>query len=338
MTGWSPLNGVSLVDVSQQLPGPFATLLLRSLGARVIKIEPPAGDPARRIDPPMYARMSAGKEVIHLDLKTQPGRDRLHELVSDADVFVEGFRPGVAARLSADWETLSTLNPRLIYCSLSGFGATGPLAQRPGHDLNFLALAAGLAPGLSDGEALIRVPWVDLAAGTNAALAMVAALIGRGNDGKGHHLEMALLDAAVTWSTAKLPREGAEGAYGVFATADGRRVAAAVMEEAMWERMCHAFGWSDWVEDPSMADHDGRRCRAAEITLRLRDALSRRSAAEIASLALSHDLGINEVNELDAVAADPQIAARDIFPTPGSWRPLGPVGEALSLDQADDSV
>lgn len=338
MSEFSPLEHVRVVDVSQQLPGPFATLLLRSLGAHVVKVEPPAGDPARRIDPPMYARMSAGKEVIHLDLKTEPDRARLHGLVREADAFVEGFRPGVASRLGADWETLSALNPQLIYCSLSGFGASGPLADRPGHDLNFLALAAGLASGLSDGEALIRVPWVDLAAGTNAALAIVAALVGRGPGGQGHRLEMALLDAAVTWSTAKLPREGAEGAYGVFGTADGKRVAVAVMEEAMWERLCRSLDWTDWLADPSMSDHDVRRRRAGEITSRLREALSRRRASEIAELAVRHDLGITEVNELDAVMADPQIAARDIFPTPHSWRPLGPVGAALALDPAPHTV
>ena len=128
----------------------------------------------------MFARLVAGKEVVVLDLKSEDDRRRLHDLVATADVFLEGFRPGVVGRLGADWETLSALNSRLVYCSLSGFGSAGPLAERPGHDLNFLALAAGLPAGLTDGEALIRVPWVDLAAGTNAALMIMAALLDRG--------------------------------------------------------------------------------------------------------------------------------------------------------------
>ena len=338
MSGWSPLAGVCVVDISQQLPGPFATVLLRSLGARVIKVEPPAGDPARTIDPPMYARMCAGKERVTLDLKSDRDRDQLHALVREADVFVEGFRPGVAARLGADWEALSALNPRLIYCSLSGFGADGPLAHRPGHDLNFLALAAGLPEGLTDGEALIRVPWVDLAAGTNAALAITAALAARGADGLGHRLEMALLDAATAWSAAKQPRTGAEGAYGVFATRDDQRVAVAVMEEAMWERMCRALGWNDWLDDHTLAAHEGRRSRAGEITARLRAALARIDAATVSDLAQRHDLGITRINALDEVAGDPQIRARAIFPTPGSWRPLGPVAAALCLDQVSPGV
>src|SRR6185437_10877292 len=129
----TPLAGRTVVDLSQQLPGPFATLLLRSLGARVIKVEPPAGDPAREIDPPMFARMLADKEVVVIDLKSEAGKAELRRLVTDADVFFEGFRPGVAARLGADWETLSGFNPRLVYCSLSGYGASGPLAGEPGH-------------------------------------------------------------------------------------------------------------------------------------------------------------------------------------------------------------
>ena len=331
MSDWTPLAGVTVVDLSQQLPGPFATLLLATLGARVIKVEPPAGDAAREIDPGMFARVNAGKELIALDLKSDDDRAVLHALIAEADVFFEGFRPGVAARLAADWETLSQINPGLVYCSLSGFGAEGPLAQKPGHDINFLALAAALPTGTLDGEALIRVPHVDLAAGTSAALAIVAALADRARTGRGRHLEMAMLDAATVWGNAKLPREGAEGAYGVFETADGRRVAVAVLEEAMWRRLCEAFGWADWLGDPGMADHDVRRSRAAEITSRLREAIASRDADELVDLAVRHDVGITRVNTLAEAPDDPQLAARDILPDAAHWRPLGPAGRAMPL-------
>ncbi len=332
MSGWTPLRGVTVVDLSQQLPGPFATLLLRTLGARVIKVEPPGGDPAREIDPPMFARLVAGKEVVVLDLKREDGRDRLHDLVGRADVFLEGFRPGVVGRLGADWETLSALNSRLVYCSLSGFGSAGPLAERPGHDLNFLALAAGLPAGLTDGEALIRVPWVDLAAGTNAALTVMAALLDREATGEGRRLDIAMLDAAAVWSAVKLPRAGAEGAYGVFAAADGGRVAVSVLEEAMWRRLCEAFAWTDWLDEPAMAGHDQRRARADEIAARLTREIAARSSAEVVELATRHDVAISRVNDLDEAATDPQIAARALFPDAASWRPLGPSAPALSLD------
>lgn len=334
MTDWTPLGGVTVIDCSQQLPGPFSTLLLATLGARVIKVEPPAGDPAREIDPPMFERVNAGKQCVRLDLKADADRARLHELVAAGDVFVEGFRPGVTARLAADWETLSAINPRLVYCSISGFGATGPLASRPGHDVNFLALAAGLPAGLTSGEALIRVPWVDLAAGTNAALTIVAALHERDRSGRGRHLELAMLDAATAWAAAKQPRPGAEGAYGVFASADGRRVAAAVLEGAMWRRLCQAFGWSDWLADETMDDHDGRRARAAQVSERLAAELAARTADEVGALALEHDLALTPVNEPDEAARDPQIATRGLFADGRRWRALGPAGRALELADA----
>lgn len=338
MSDFTPLEGATVVDLSQQLPGPFSTVLLRALGARVIKVEPPGGDAARSIDPRMFERVNAGKESVRLDLKSPEGRLALHDLVADADVFFEGFRPGVCARLGADWETLSAINPRLVYCSLSGYGEAGPLATRPGHDINFLASSGGLPDGLSDGEALIRVPWVDLAAGTNAALAIVAALLDRERTGTGRRLELAMLDAAASWSVAKLPREGAEGAYGVFGAADGERIAVAVLEEAMWERLCAAFGWKDWLEDPAMAGHDERRARAGEIKVRLRASIASRNAGEIAALAVAHDVPLSRVNSVEEAFDDPQIAARDVFPDADHWRPLGPLTPAVRLDLEETRV
>jgi crotonobetainyl-CoA:carnitine CoA-transferase CaiB-like acyl-CoA transferase len=320
------------------LPGPFATLLLRALGARVIKVEPPSGDPAREIDPPMFARVNAGKEIVCLNLKAAGDRARLHALVAEADVFFEGFRPGVTARLAADWETLSELNPRLVYCSLSGFGAAGPMVELPGHDLNYLALAAGVPDGLSAGDALIRVPWVDLAAGTNAALLIVSALIARASTGRGRHLELAMLDAAAVWSAAKQPREGAEGAYGVFATADDRRVAVSVLEGAMWRRLCRAFEWEDWLMDVEMGDHEARRARADEIRQRLTAAIAGRDYEELLVLAVEHDCAISPVNDIDDVASDPQIAARGVFIGHDHWRPLGLAAGALRIDDHSRGV
>ena len=332
MSAWEPLAGVTVVDLSQQLPGPFATLLLRTLGARVIKIEPLGGEVGREVDPPMFRRVNAGKDVEFLDLKSDAGRARLHDLIASADVFVEGFRPGVATRLAADWATLSAINPGLVYCSLSGFGAQGPLAAQPGHDLNFLALAGGLPGGLPDPDALIRVPWVDLASATNAALLIVTALRDREATGAGRHLELALVDAAAVWSATKLPREGSEGAYGVFAAADGRRVAVSVLEDAMWARLCDAFGWADWLADAEFAVNDGRRARAAEIGARVREAIAARTSGELAVIAVRHDLPITRVAETAEVAGEAQIVARGIFPDAGHWRPLGPAAPAVPIE------
>lgn len=335
MSDWQPLRGTKVVDLSQQLPGPFATLLLAALGADVVKVEPPTGDAGRYIDPPMLARVCAGKEVIVLDLKDPAGRQRLHELTRETDVLVEGFRPGVVERLGADWDTLAAINPRLVYCSISGAGPTGPLANVPGHDLNFLALAAGLPRGTPDGEALIRVPWVDLASATNAALTITAALLDRDRTGRGRQIGIAMLDSAAIWAAAKQPRPGMEGTYGVFATADGERVASACLEEPMWVRLCEAFGWEDWAADPGLADHGGRRLRGREIEARLRHDIERLTGAEVTALAERYDLAITAVNDRSGVLEEPQIVERDLFPDADHWRPLGQLGRSLKFNGND---
>lgn len=325
-----PLNGVVVVDLSQQLPGPFCTLLLAALGARVVKVEPPSGDPAREIDPEMFDRVNAGKEIVTLDLKTDGGRCRLDELVMSADVFVEGFRPGVTTRLGCDWSAVSQRNPRLVYCSLSGFGREGPLAARAAHDLNFLAVAAGLADGSTDGAALIRIPFVDLASGTNAAFAISAALLARERSGRGRYLDMSMLDTALVWSLAKLPRaSGGEGGYGVFATSDGARVAVSVMETPMWQRLCDALGWRDWAADCALNAHDARRARAREVAERLESALLGLSLSQVLALADRYDLPITHVNGVDDLEDDAQVATRGILAPGRAWAPMGITGETL---------
>ncbi|CAB3743826.1 Formyl-CoA:oxalate CoA-transferase [Paraburkholderia rhynchosiae] len=138
---WSCLNGVRVVDLSQLLPGPHATSMLMHLGADVVKVEPPgAGDPARQLGREIFAQLNRGKRSVALDLKSPAGKAAMLELVRGADAVVEGFRPGVMKRFGLDYATLAEVNPRIVMCSISGFGQTGPYAARPGHDLNYLAL------------------------------------------------------------------------------------------------------------------------------------------------------------------------------------------------------
>src|SRR5687768_15420791 len=169
------LAGVRVLDLSLQLPGPYATLLLRALGAEVTKVEPPGGDPVRVLDPPMYDRVNAGKDVRELDLRTRAGRAELHELAAACGVFVEGFRPGVAGRLGFAYDDIAGLRPDVVYCSISGYGQSGPYRTLPGHDLNYLGLAGAVNGAHGDGPRSHPVPMVDLATGTTAALAIVAA-------------------------------------------------------------------------------------------------------------------------------------------------------------------
>jgi crotonobetainyl-CoA:carnitine CoA-transferase CaiB-like acyl-CoA transferase len=329
--------GVTVLDLTQQLPGPYATLLLAGLGARVIKIEPPGGDLGRQIDPPMFRKVNAGKESVVLDLKTGSGRDRLLGLARWADVFVEGFRPGVTTRLGADHAAISALRPDVIYCSISGFGAAGPYAGIPGHDLNYLGVGGAVdEPPLNDEASATRqigMPVVDMATGTMGALAIVAALSERTATGTGAFLDLGMLDTAVYWGDIKAPLRdgGAEGAYGVVAAADGGLLSVAVMEDKFWRSLCEALGWSEWHEDPAFATYGARRLRAAEIHARLAATIATRPRDEWLERLWAADVPVAPVHDRAAAMEDPQIVARRLFADNGvgGRDPVVPLPSAL---------
>jgi crotonobetainyl-CoA:carnitine CoA-transferase CaiB-like acyl-CoA transferase len=334
--GGPPLDGMRVLDLSQQLPGPYATLLLASMGAAVTKVEPPRGDAARHLDPEMFEQVNAGKSTVTLDLKSAQDRARLHEMARDADVFVEGFRPGVTARLGCDHETLRRLRPGLVYCSVSGVGQSGPLAGTPTHDLSLQAMAGALVPG----ERLDRigVAWVDLATGTSAALAITAAW----HRGGGCHLDMSMLDAALAWTAAKPAAiASTEPTYGTVGTADGGQVVVALLEDAMWQRLCAALGWADWACDGTLATYAERRVRAGEVRRRLDTELGTRRQSEVLRLAERFDLPITALDTSTTPAAREQIGLRTrsgaspCVPLPGALvRPLWPAPELAELSTA----
>ncbi len=298
------LAGMRVLDLSQQLPGPYATFLLTCMGASVTKVEPPGGDPGRHLDPEMFQRVNAGKCSVFLDLKSGRGRAVLDDLIVESDVLVEGFRPGVTARLGCDDAAVRRLRPSIIYCSISGMGQDGPLATHPTHDLSLQAMVGNLRDsGPSD---RIGVPWVDLATGTSAALAIVAAW----HAGTSAYLDMSMLDAARSWSSIKPAAIGeAEATYGVVRAADGH-VVLALLEDSMWRRLCAALGWHDWVDDASLGTYVRRRRHAARIRARLDEALESRTVGEIVELAEKFDLPIGRVDADEAPAVQEQFAAR----------------------------
>jgi len=242
------LHGLRVLDLSVWRPGPYATQLLAEIGADVLKVEPPGGDPMRGY-PQIFASLSANKRSIAVDLKTAPGRDRVLELAAEADVFVEGFRPGVVQRLGVDYETVRSLNEAIVYCSVSGMGQSGPLTLAPGHDLNYLAWAGALAP---DGGPPVApaIPVADLAGGMTAAFAILAAVVRRQSTGEGERIDVAMADVLATWTGAAEPQAdgvdaGARGVpgYGVFTTADGGSIALGVLtEDHFWRALCATVG------------------------------------------------------------------------------------------------
>jgi crotonobetainyl-CoA:carnitine CoA-transferase CaiB-like acyl-CoA transferase len=301
----APLTGMRVVDLSQQLPGPYCTLLLAALGAQVTKVEPPSGDAARHLDPEMFGLVSAGKRSIRLDLKTDADRQRLWDLVRESDVLVEGFRPGVTSRLGCDFTTLAEVNPRLLYCSISGFGQTGPDARRPTHDLSLQAVVGALSSGAVVDS--VGVPWVDLGTATTAALLVAA----HWPTDQAVHLDLSMLDTASSWARVKPSAVSRrEPTYGTFTTSDGSVFVLALLEDAMWKRLCAALDLTAWSAEEGLGEYAARVERDVVVRRRVQAELGRLTADDVVRLAHEHDLPLDRVQDLEAGSRHPQVAWR----------------------------
>lgn len=314
-----PLAGIRVLDLTRLLPGPLATLRLRELGAEVVKIEGPSeqgqDDGARHMlrtsdeiasgEPGlMFRRLNAGKQLLRLDLRSDAGRAALLEMARDADVLVEGFRPGVMARLGLGWDALHAANPKLVMCAITGYGQTSPWADRAGHDINYIAMAGVLEQiATPDGEvALPNFQIGDLMGGAQAALCgVLAALLGVERGGAGSFVDISMTHEvarnnvvagvmlAASGRTSPPGRDllaGGAPCYGVYRTADGRHLAVGALEPQFWARLCTALGRPDWT-----AQHHTRGLQpGSAAALALRAEL----AALFAGQALAHWLALLE--------------------------------------------
>ena len=316
-----PLAGLLVVDLTRLLPGPLAARLLADLGARVVKVEEPSrGDPVREAPPLVGGRSAlgtlllAGIESAALDLKRPPAVEALLGLLERADVLLETFRPGGLARLGLAPEELRRRFPRLVICSLTGWGQDGPYAARAGHDVTYQAVAGSLAPtgGIS------AVPVADVVGAWSAVTAVLAALHARAASGEGAWIDQALLDAAVhanlTAFAAEaggpravgepLPLTGALPCYDVYRTSDGARLAVGALEPHFWRRLCEAAG------RPGLAGRQySDSARARHKVERL---VASRTRAEWEALAAAHDVPVEAVLSASEAMAHPQVVARGV--------------------------
>ena len=324
------LAGLRVVDLSQWLPGPFAGQILSDLGAEVVKIEPPSGDPLRRLGPrdpdglsAWYKQINAGKTILHLDLKALSGQDAFAELLRGADILLESYRPGTLEKLGFDAERRVGLNRRLIHCALSGYGQSGPLRLAGGHDINYMALGGGLArSGLPNQSVAAYPPTADHASALQAVIAILAAVIRRGQTGQGASLDISLMESVLAWQALPFTsalRGGAEamdrgegllngGAafYRLYRTADDRVVSLGAIEPKFWSAFCDAVGRNDWTSrQAEPLPQTGLMTEVAAL-------FATRSQADWSALLAEIDCCFMPVLEPDEVLTHPHVRARGL--------------------------
>jgi crotonobetainyl-CoA:carnitine CoA-transferase CaiB-like acyl-CoA transferase len=286
----------------------------------VVKIEPPGGDPLRAY-PELFASVNANKRSVVLDLKSDAGRRRALELAAEAEVVVEGFRPGVAARLGVGYDQVRPDNPAVVYCSLSGMGQDGPLALAPGHDLNYQAWAGVLAP--DGGPPVVpAVPVADLAGGMAAAFGICAAVLRSRATGEGEYIDLAMTDVLATWTGAVTPRaagttgteRGVPG-YGTFACADGGHLVLGVLtEDHFWRPLCRSLDLTELVD----LTFPERTARTGELQARIAGAVALRERDALVAELLAVDVPVAPVQDRAQMLGTEHFAARGVV-TADPW-------------------
>ena len=372
-----PLAGLRVVDVSTVLAGPYCAMLLGDLGADVIKVEPPEGDSTRGWGPPWvgpeaadgsrtaayYLAVNRNKRGLCLDLKTPAGAEILRRLMSDSDILVENFRVGGFARLGFDEETLRTLNPRLVHLAISGYGPTGPAADRPGYDFVIQA-ASGLmsisgAPDAEGGHPTkVGVAISDVLSGMLGAVGVLAALVGRERDGgpaagRGQRVDVSLLGATLASLVNQAQNAFATGVapgrlgnahpnivpYETFPTSDGS-IAIAVGSERQWPRLCAALGLPGLAADPRFATNGDRVERRAELRPILTARFTERPASEWLAELNAAEIPCGPINDILTAFASPEAVAlkMTVELEHPAWGLIRQVGIPFQLSETPASI
>jgi crotonobetainyl-CoA:carnitine CoA-transferase CaiB-like acyl-CoA transferase len=315
------LAGIRVLDLSIWRPGPYATQLLVEMGADVVKVEPPGGDPMR-VFPTLFAVLNAGKRSAAVDLKSDAGQKAVLARAEDGDVVVEGFRPGVVRALGVDDDNVRRVNPSIVYCSISGYGQTGPLATVPGHDVNYQSWAAVLEPRAGEGPVVARPPIADLAGGVYAAMAVCAALVRRARTDEGESIDVSMTDILASWTGAVPPLTLPDGqsvggqvpGYGTFATADGGWIALGVIsEDHFWSGLVRTLG----LDDAASLSFGERLALGNGLAARIEEAIAARDRDELVSELAESGVPVSPVlSQREMLAAQPFLSRGTIVDGP----------------------
>ncbi len=347
--GNQALAGVRVVDMTRVVAGPLAGQLLADLGADVVKVERRGeGDDVRRVGPPWlkdrdgrdseestyFQSVNRGKRSVTIDFTQAEGADLVRRLVEGADVLLENYRTGTLARYGLGYEDLAAINPRLVYCSITGFGMTGPYADRSGYDYLAQAMAGLMSvTGLADGQAgagptRVGVPIADICAGMNAAIGVLAALNFRHQSGRGQHLEVSLFDSQLAamlntftaWFNGgtALPRTGNDhpsaAPYGVYAVADGH-ILIATFNDREFARLAEALGHPEWIDDPRFARNGARVANRPVLAACITEVLAGHGKAYWMQRLHAAKISAGPINTMADIEGDPQVAARGMVVT-----------------------
>ena len=359
----APLEGIRVVELARILAGPWAGQTLADLGADVIKVEAPEGDDTRRWGPPFigegeektaayFHATNRGKRGITCDFRTAEGQEVVRRLVADADVLIENFKVGGLAKYGLDYEALCRVNPRLVYCSITGFGQTGPYAHRAGYDFIIQGMSGLMSvTGPADGQPQkVGVAVTDVFTGVYAATAILAALVQRGRTGEGQHIDMALLDVATSIMANQALNFLASGKapglmgnahpnlapYAVFDCRDGWLILA-TGNDGQYQRLCGLLGLQDMATAPEFLTNADRVTNRVALTDRITAATRGWSKADLLAACEAAGVPAGPINDMAEVFADPQVIARgmQIAPEglPGVRSPMTFSGADLALDR-----
>lgn len=332
-----PLEGLKVLDFTQYVAGPFCTLLLADLGAEVIKVEMPGRGGIYRVQGPHFLKgesvtflsLNRNKKSLTLNLKHPQAQEVIHRLVREVDVLVENFKPGTADRIGIGYPAMSEINPRLIYCSISGYGQTGPDSQRGGYDL-MVQGSGGIMSVTGEPDrppVKVGVPALDMGAAMYGAFGILAAYVARESTGRGQHVDTSLLDCATSWFTVLAMDYYATGAvpgrmgsasplyapYQTFKAQDGYISIIGTGGKDSWERLCRVLGLERLIDDPRFADNASRVAHQEELAEIIESVLVTQKASYWLERLEANGLPCGPINDLSQLLEDRQVRARNLW-------------------------